>query len=318
LFDPLAWAIGFVLNTTLKKCADALLKRKDLSTKLWKTIEQWAKSLPPELRFVPNALFPELTDGAGGHGDEPAPAATVLGTTLAKGIVPSQQIWFDALLERQKTVRTRLGDEAAAFFRLPESRTASHLEDLATKLERACMEDSTLFQVTVLSRLEGGSVGGSGTAEKLRLHVLQANVEALKYDPSKAVVRFTLSNLTPDLVKVTALQLRILAKNARRSFRLPDVGAPLSEFALLADLRQSESHDLLANTAAQFVLEPQDSDAFSLSVLGAEGWEYQIAIECKAEVLSSARTYAASTGRISVLYPIRTAEGLKRSGKHTS
>lgn len=50
-FDPISWAIGFVLTTALKKNAEELFHDNDLSKKLWRTIELWAANLPAEMQF---------------------------------------------------------------------------------------------------------------------------------------------------------------------------------------------------------------------------------------------------------------------------
>ena len=103
-------------------------------------------------------------------------------TSLAKGIVPSQQIRFDALLECHRCVRPRLGGETAGFFRLHDTRAMLHLEDLADHLARTSMEDAAPFQVTVLLRLD--SEGGRSATSTIRLHVLHTHVEARPHAPS--------------------------------------------------------------------------------------------------------------------------------------
>lgn len=245
-----------------------------------------------------------------------ASAVSKLGSILAKGIVPPSKVWFDALLARWKTVRERLGNEAASFFLLSENQVVPKLRNLANQLARTCQEDTTLFQVTVLSLLDPGMIE-TETAGDLRFHVSRTEVEALDYSPTKAEIQFTLSNLTHNLIKVTLLSLIVLERETVRLFRLPQVGAPIIPFPLFANLTQGDCHNLLAGTKVQFLLDHNDSDAFDLTVHGDEGFRYSVLIECKAVSLSTQSIYNLKTEPISVVYPIRTPRGLRRH-KHES
>jgi hypothetical protein len=305
-FDPVSWAIGFVLTTSLKKHAEKLLQNSDLPSKLWRTVELWADTLPAEMRFNPYALFEKLTDESGD-----SPAVKKLGAVLAKGIVPSSQIWFNALMERWKKVRKRLGNDANAFFLLEENEAALKLRDLADQLTRTCQEDATLFQITVLSLLDANTadpriLGG------IQFHISKTDVEALGYSPTQAKIHFTLSNLTGNLIKITHLDLRVLNRESIRRFRLPQWGAPIKEFSLFADLTQGDCSNLLAHTNVQFVLDHKDSDAFEVTAQGEEGYKYTVTIECKAVSLSTSEVYDLTTDHISIIYPIRTPRGIKR------
>lgn len=315
-FDPLSWAIGFVLNTALKKRAEALLERKSLTDNLERCVQSWAKTLPPDLAVHPDALFAELPIFAKNATDhERSPAGTALGTALANGLVPSSQLWRNALVERWSFVHRSLGSTASSFFRLPEDKATEYLEILAARLARVCQEDPALFQVTVLSRLDAEQSGTPGATGELRLHVLHATVEPPNYSPTQATVRFTLTNLTPNQIKITAIRLTVLTRKFKRVFRLPGVGAPHKEFELQADLSSADEHDLLASADVQFVLRPGESDAFSILTVGEEGCEYKIVIACMADNLSCALVYAARSEPVIVSFPIRTSEGLRRHGK---
>jgi hypothetical protein len=317
-FDPLSWAIGFILNTALKKRAEALFERNSLKHKLERCVQSWAEALPPELGLYPDALFSKFPVVANDPtGVDRSPAATALGTALANGLIPSSQMWYDALVERWSVVNRRLGSTASSFFRLPEDKANAHLGILAERLARTCQEDPALFQVTVLSRLDAHQIGSLGATGELRLHVLNDRVEALHYSPTQAKVRFTLTNLTPNQIKISAIRLTVLTRASKRIFRLPGVGAPHEEFELRANLLSADEHDLLASVDVQFVLKPEESDAFTIVTSGYEGCEYEILITCTADSLSCTRVFEARSDPITVFYPIRTTEGLRHHGKRS-
>ena len=142
------------------------------------------------------------------------------------------------------------------------------------------------------------------------LHVLKSKVEALHYLAREAEVQFTVTNLTADALKITRLQLEVTRAEALRQFRLATPGAGYPNVQLRADISERTSADLLSDVNAQFVVAPGSSDAFSLTIVGKEGYRYDARIDCGAEILGRQSPALSSSAEIQVLYPIRSLEGL--------
>jgi hypothetical protein len=152
------------------------------------------------------------------------------------------------------------------------------------------------------------------TQKGLRLHLLESEIEALYYSPDKAIIRFTISNLTGELIKLTRLHLSVLEKKRIETVRLPKVGAPLAEFGFDVDLSDGPQIDLLANTGTQFVLKPEESDAFAINTIGEQGYRYNLMLSGKGEAISEKWIGAFESIAFSATYPIRTPRALKSHG----
>jgi len=150
----------------------------------------------------------------------------------------------------------------------------------------------------------------------VRLHLYRTEAEALNYSPRTALVRFSITNLSDDLLKLVSLIVRVLAKNAKRRFRLPAVGAPHDEYKLSADLSVGNVVEILDDVRHQFILKPRESDAFSLALFGNEGYEYKIIIVCALESIEHQERgrWTTETQPITISYPIRTVEGYRDHG----
>lgn len=179
-------------------------------------------------------------------------------------------------------------------------------------------EDSGAIQHRLLwdfirSFLDNGAEENSkrGPSAPIALSLLEQEVEALHYSPTEARLRFSVSNLTGDQVKLLALQLVVQRREKIKKFRLPTPGAPHPEFELKADITESDSVDLLADTNTQFILKPGDSDAFSIMVTAREGFHYDATIECECEILGRTGQLSRSSLPASLTYPIRTLGGME-------
>lgn len=146
----------------------------------------------------------------------------------------------------------------------------------------------------------------------LVLDILEQEIEALHYSPREANVRFTVTNLSGETVKIKTMLLKVKRREAVRLFRLPTPGAPCPEFSLQADISDSDSADLLSAAHAQFVLKAGETDAFSLSVVASEGFRYEAEIECSAEPLSDPGDLLRSSAALLLIYPTRTLRGMRR------
>jgi hypothetical protein len=141
----------------VKKALDAGANRlapEKLSSDLSAAIHAWASGLSQS--GVADALIKVLFDPPY---DEPGPARVELRSTIEQQQLPIVETWFRALYERWNEVRES-GDDLQPFFTLETSTVVPLLQDLATRLDRVCRSDSSLFQVSIVSmmRFVSGSV----------------------------------------------------------------------------------------------------------------------------------------------------------------
>jgi hypothetical protein len=214
-----------------------------------------------------------------------------------------------AKLWRQQVVEPFSG---AKYFGEPFKVPGSDHFSIAKPRDSGAIQHRLLVQFvkSILSSRPQLEIAAQDT-DLLVLRVLQSVVEALHYSPRNATVRFTVSNLSDGVFKINDLRLIVTHRERVKQFRLPTPGAPYVEFALLADISEADSVDLLASASAQFILRAGDSDAFSVNMLGREGFRYQLLIECRAESLIGQGSVSISSAPILITYPIRTLEGLR-------
>ena len=153
-FDPLSWALGYVLS----KAADKALKRTaqgDLTKELRKDALEWASELPAGLQglnaqIVPRTLFSHLQTSE----DEIVPKQKVLADAIREKKIPSQSLWVDALFERWQEVRKTLDETVHPFFQTDPSTVRPLLDNLAKKLEKVCTSNEELFRQTTYELLQ--------------------------------------------------------------------------------------------------------------------------------------------------------------------
>ena len=164
-FDPITWAIGY----TASKSATALISKifdDGAYSKIREAAREWSQELPGEIRTPVESLFDIVTiepdKGIGSHSQKLKSAILELNT------VPTEEEWFDALMESWEFKREQLGRDGNAFFRLPRSEAAAHLHGLAEAIFAACasvleysqpllvkaMREVCISQSIVLERIE--------------------------------------------------------------------------------------------------------------------------------------------------------------------
>lgn len=197
----------------------------------------------------------------------------------------------------------------AKYFGEPFKVPASDHMSIAKPVSRDAVQHRLLVQfIKDISGIRFNA--DSAPQDQLALHVLKSKVEALHYSPRQAEVQFTATNLTSDTLKITRLQIEVTHAESVRQFRLTTPGAGYPNTQLRADISEQTSVDLLSEVTAQFVLAPGSTDAFSLTLVGKEGYKYDARIDCDAEVLGRQGPVLSSSAEIQVLYPIRSLEGL--------
>ena len=89
-------------------------------------------------------------------------------------------------------------------------------------------------------------------------------IEAPSYSEHSLDVRFTVSNLSAETIKLGRMLWTVRARSKYLKIRLSQIGAPLTESRLFADMSEHDEVDLLEKTDLQFILKPWESDAFRL------------------------------------------------------
>jgi hypothetical protein len=148
--------------------------------------------------------------------------------------------------------------------------------------------------------------GQKDTNGLFKLSLMETEVEAFPYSPNTALLRFSITNLTPHQAKIKQLRLTVNNRVPFKKFRLPRPGAPISEYELVADITSSEAVDLLAGVRTQFITKSNESEAFSLEVNGEQGFQYLVRLDCVMETLAQKREEYSVSAEALLLYPIRT------------
>ncbi len=147
-FDPISWGLGF--GST--KLANSLIEKtytNNLPRRLMATTSEWAEKLPGELHTAPEAIFD--TDE---YPEFQGEARTKLQAILYMHTsIPSEEVWYKALLESWYEKKRRLGDSANGFFTQNKNSAQPHIRKLAKALHLECRKDPSLFQITALSNL---------------------------------------------------------------------------------------------------------------------------------------------------------------------
>jgi predicted ATPase len=142
-----------LVSDALKHFVSKLMEDPDKG--LWRSINKeclaWANEVEHTFQDLPSdnlrraILAPEWKDAG--------PARECLARTLENKEVPSEDIWFDAFVERAAEIHASLGSDAVSFFLAPEGERNILLRALAERLHRACAANESLSRVSADSSL---------------------------------------------------------------------------------------------------------------------------------------------------------------------
>jgi len=141
---------------------DKLLE-KSLRSKLLKVARVWAKSLPEEVCVDPESIFVDPFFNP----DElnMTTHTNILRTQVSLNETPSEEVWFNAFLERWNEIKTGAA-EPQSFYLLNESQVQQHLHSLARRMFDEWTEDPKNFRrATVDALYSGGDQSASIDAE---------------------------------------------------------------------------------------------------------------------------------------------------------
>jgi fido (protein-threonine AMPylation protein) len=133
-FDPVTWALGYVAS----QGASMLLKRIfDMGAydEIQAAAVKWSSNLPEEIRTPSEALL-EIDPA---EFEEASVSRNKLKRTILElHNVPTEEEWFDALIEAWEFKRNELGPDANTFFQLEKSVAEEHIRKLAAAIFAAC------------------------------------------------------------------------------------------------------------------------------------------------------------------------------------
>ncbi|TLS77483.1 Fic family protein [Photobacterium damselae] len=147
-FDPLTWGLGFGMT----KMANTLIERtypNDLPVRLRGAAKKWADELPIGVQTPIESIF-NIQEDVEFSGSARSRLQAILYMHTS---IPSEDVWFDALIETWYEKKQKLGDEGNAFFTQDKNSSQKYIRKLAKSLYRECQKDSALFQVTALTHL---------------------------------------------------------------------------------------------------------------------------------------------------------------------
>src|SRR6267143_801977 len=173
-FDPISWAVGFVLTNAAKKGLDTAFT-PDLRRNLEDEIESWSKTLPSFAH--PATLFP-MVDSS--DGEQERPALSRVRSKLLDLVIPNQEEWASAFVEQWRSVRDRLRTQAQPFFLLSEVEVLPYLTDLAARVHGKCAQDQKIALPHMVVKLDQIQVTLN---ELLQLQALRALPPDWKADP---------------------------------------------------------------------------------------------------------------------------------------
>jgi uncharacterized protein DUF4062 len=161
-------------------------------------------------------------------------------------------------------------------------------------------------------RVSGGRPAQSPKPYPLAaIHVMNLSFE-LPYWSDSASVKFSITNLTDGILKLTKLILEVTERKDCDRIALKKAGAPYSEFKLRARIEKSDVLDLLSDLEEQFVLDGRTSDAFNLALSGPEGCVLTCRLRACVDRLADGEQQWAESSQFKVMYPIRSLAVLKK------
>lgn len=123
-----------------------------------------------------------------------------------------------------------------------------------------------------------------------------------------AEVRFSFTNLTGHIIKITSIALKVLAYELCTEIERPKPAVPIDEYYLHARVRPIiEEHELLnVHHEAR-----EKTEGFFLKIEATEGYVYTFSIGVVWNLLGREKTIVSSP-EFKIKFPVRSAEGLLR------
>ncbi len=174
-FDPIGWAIGYASS----KGATALLAKVfdcGAYETILKAAEKWSQDLPKPIRTPAAALFDiDRTDHTA---ETPSHRQKLKDAILNLHKVPTEEEWYEALLESWLYKKDQLGSDGNAFFQLPRSTAEQHLQELAETIFAACASVLKYSQPLLVKEIRE-----VGLTQNLMLQKIESLISPLNNPP---------------------------------------------------------------------------------------------------------------------------------------
>ena len=161
-FDPVSWAIGFAAT---KSATSLVEKIFDLGAygEIQKAATEWASELPENVQTPSQALFDiEAIEQSSQS------RSKLKEVILELHKVPTEEEWFDALIESWEFKRRQLGTDANAFFQLKRPAAEQHLRRLSQAIFAACASVLKYSQPLIVSAVREIGITQSAILRELR------------------------------------------------------------------------------------------------------------------------------------------------------
>jgi hypothetical protein len=280
--DPLSWAFGWLAD----KAGDSLLTwltPSELKSRLASTVGDWAKALPPDRYVLPEAIFQP-------HDPDPGPARRRLHERLIDSVLPTDEEWRLALLERWHAVRLT-GGVLQPFFELSPEQASAELGALARRLRDICASDERMYRGAIACLVRGTRQLDDKTA------VLMINaIEEPQAWSSTYKLHFHLHNPTDQSLLVSSLGVWIDSIQEIEGTRVKKPGAPLVEYAFEVGLPDQPGWTpLVPRGPARFYLKPGEAEFFIVEIGAGPGREYSARLSAKLTILETGETGEAAS-----------------------
>jgi Uncharacterized protein conserved in bacteria len=129
-----------------------------------------------------------------------------------------------------------------------------------------------------------------------------------------AEVRFSITNLSGQIIKLTSITLEILAAEVCTQIEYPRVAAPIDEYFLHARLNPSTNKYELLTQHHEI---RERTEGFFLKIDAAEGFTYTLQLNILWNFLGGQRMLISSSP-FKITFPVQSAEGLLRLAEESS
>lgn len=207
--------------------------------------------------------------------------------------------WLRAALRDRNEFRPFFDSYALDAVSENTAQTNQELRELREDLSRA-MAEVFKYQVTI----KNGANFERPTEEPFILDI--GTIHPPSESIGNAEVRFSLTNSSGKIVKVTSIFLEVVKYEVSRDFFTATVAAPIDEYFLHVYVKPSVSQYELLTTHYEL---RQETEGFFLKIDAAEGYVYTFRLNAIWHILGKEKN-TTSSPLFEVKFPVKSAEGL--------
>lgn len=178
--------------------------------------------------------------------------------------------------------------------------------EIQEEITTAAFHSPEHLAVEVLSALNRRRNAGLGGV----IHVVDPELKVPEWADS-ADVRFSVTNNSDVTMKVAELKLIVKERQQIDDVRLHLQGAPVQEFELRADIRDSDEVDLLKGLEVQFITPAGESEAMKLIIECGDGFRYACALEGSHADVRNGKLHPLQPAHFTIVHPISSLDTLR-------